>query len=96
MATLEDHLQWLRQKAADAATAAEQKAAETPVQTFLPGLDEVMRAMPNHIAVLQDLYKPTRAGSMLDFCFTEAGFVPILRLEPEPSSPQTDTVELTA
>jgi hypothetical protein len=29
---------------------AEQKEADTPVQLFLPGLDELMRAMPNHIA----------------------------------------------
>ena len=33
---------------------------------------------------------------MLDSCFTETGFVPVLRPEPEPSSPQADTVELTA
>lgn len=33
---------------------------------------------------------------LLDSCFTKAGFVPVLRPEPEPSSPQADTVELTA
>ena len=33
---------------------------------------------------------------LLDSCFTEAGFTLILRPRPEPSFPQSDTVELTA
>src|ERR1700730_2289322 len=33
---------------------------------------------------------------MPDSCFTKAGFVPVARPEPEPSSPQAETVELTA
>lgn len=35
-------------------------------------------------------------GLLLDSCFTEAGFVLSLYARPEPSSPQADTVELTA
>ena len=45
-----DPLEWVKQKAAEVAAKAEQKAAETPRQMFLPGMDEFMRAMPNHIA----------------------------------------------
>ncbi|MEF3194292.1 MAG: hypothetical protein K6346_08790, partial [Halothiobacillaceae bacterium] len=33
---------------------------------------------------------------LLASCFTEAGFTPALRPEPEPSSPQADTAELAA
>ena len=40
---------------------AEQKAAETPKQMFLPGMDEVMRAMPNHIA-RSSLFAPVARG----------------------------------
>ncbi|MQU40839.1 hypothetical protein GHO31_26650, partial [Pseudomonas sp. FSL R10-2172] len=43
-----DPLEWVKQKAAEVAAQAEQKAAETPRQMFLPGMDEFMRAMPNH------------------------------------------------
>ena len=41
-----DPLEWVKQKAAEVAAKAEQKAAETPRQMFLPGMDEFMRAMP--------------------------------------------------
>jgi len=42
-----DSLQWLREKAAAAQVAAEQKAAEAPKQMFLPGFD--VGAFPNHL-----------------------------------------------
>ena len=56
---------------------------------FLPGIE---------LAVLKNLYKSSPIGLNLLFssCFIEAGFVPLRRAEPEPSSPQADTVELTA
>ena len=57
----------------------------------------------NHACYLANItpfihtYAKLPIGSLLlDSCFTEAGFVLILRPEPEPSSPQADTVELTA
>ena len=48
--------------------------------------------------VPKNLYKSNQIGLNLLFssCFREAGFVPLRRVEPEPSSPQADTVELTA
>lgn len=39
----------------------EEAAAEIPVQVFLPGLDEFMRAMPNHIA-RSSLFAPVAPG----------------------------------
>jgi len=56
-----DSLQWLREKAAAAQVAAEQKAAEAPKQMFLPGMDEFMRAMPNHLA-RSSLFAPVARG----------------------------------
>lgn len=56
-----DPLEWVKQKAADVAAQAEQKAAETPRQMFLPGMDEFMRAMPNHIA-RSSLFAPVARG----------------------------------
>ena len=56
-----DSLQWVKQKAAEVAAQAEQKAAETPRQMFLPGMDEFMRAMPNHIA-RSSLFAPVARG----------------------------------
>lgn len=41
--------------------AAEEVAAETPKKMFLPGLDELMRAMPNHIA-RSSLFAPVAPG----------------------------------
>lgn len=52
---------WLEQKAADAQASIEDKAAETPRQMFLPGMDEFMRAMPNHIA-RSSLFAPVARG----------------------------------
>lgn len=58
-----DPLEWIKQKAAAVAAQAEQKAAETPQQMFLflPGMDEFMRAMPNHIA-RSSLFAPVARG----------------------------------
>jgi len=39
----------------------EKEAAETPAQLFLPGMQEVMRAMPNHIA-RSSLFAPVKSG----------------------------------
>lgn len=61
MPTIEEHLTWIRGKAANAEAAAEQKTAETPRQMFLPGMDEFMRAMPNHIA-RSSLFAPVARG----------------------------------
>jgi len=59
--TLDELLEMTRQRAAAAASAAEQKAAETHKQLFLPGMDEFMRAMPNHIA-RSSLFAPVARG----------------------------------
>lgn len=56
-----DLLEWVKQKAAEVAAQAEQKTAETPRQMFLPGMDEFMRAMPNHIA-RSSLFAPVARG----------------------------------
>lgn len=56
-----DPVKWSAEKAAEAATRTEQKAAETPRQLFLPGMDEFMRAMPNHIA-RSSLFAPVARG----------------------------------
>ena len=56
-----DPLEWIKQKAAEVSAQAEQKAAETPRQLFLPGMDEFMRAMPNHIA-RSSLFAPVARG----------------------------------
>jgi len=56
-----DPFAWLEKKAAEASAAAEQKAAETPRQLWLPGMDEFMRAMPNHIA-RSSLFAPVARG----------------------------------
>lgn len=42
-----DPFEWVRQKAAEAVVQAEQEAAETPRQMFLPGFD--IGAFPNHL-----------------------------------------------
>lgn len=56
-----DPLEWIKQKAAEVAAQAEQKAAEKPRQMFLPGMDEFMRAMPNPIAD-SSLFAPVARG----------------------------------
>jgi hypothetical protein len=56
-----DPLEWAMQRAAEAAKRLDAKRAETPQQLFLPGMDEVMRAMPNHIA-RSSLFAPVARG----------------------------------
>ena len=56
-----DPFEFIKQKAAVVAAKAEQKAADTPRQMFLPGMDEFMRAMPNHIA-RSSLFAPVARG----------------------------------
>jgi len=46
---------------ANPSEAQEKEAAETPAQLFLPGMTEVMRAMPNHIA-RSSLFAPVARG----------------------------------
>lgn len=57
-----DTLGWIRQKTAEATAQAEQKAAETPRQLFLPGMDEFMRALPNPVAD-SSLFAPVARGA---------------------------------
>lgn len=59
--TLDELMQFAQERAARGREAAEQKAAETPRQMFLPGMDEFMRAMPNHIA-RSSLFAPVARG----------------------------------
>ena len=59
--TLDELLEMTRQRGAAGSEAVERKAAETPVQMFLPGMDEFMRAMPNHIA-RSSLFAPVARG----------------------------------
>ena len=47
MSQATDPLQWLKAKAAEVGGAADQRAADTPRQIFLPGFD--IGAMPNHL-----------------------------------------------
>jgi hypothetical protein len=52
-------LAWIQQKAAEAAARAEQRAAETPRQMFLPGFD--IGAFPNHLN-RSSLFAPVARG----------------------------------
>lgn len=52
---------WLAEREREARENMERKAAETPRQMFLPGMDEFMRAMPNHIA-RSSLFAPVARG----------------------------------
>jgi hypothetical protein len=54
-------MDWVKKQAAEAQTALEQTAAETQVQMFLPGMEDFMRAMPNHIA-RSSLFAPVASG----------------------------------
>ena len=56
-----DSMAWLKEKTDAIASNSEQKAAETPRALFLPGSDEFMRAMPNHIA-RSSLFAPVARG----------------------------------
>lgn len=48
MATIDDHLVWLREKTSTISASVEQKASEQPAQLYLPGFDDV-GALPNHL-----------------------------------------------
>lgn len=54
-----DPFEWVKKKAAEAAEQAEQKAAETPKQLFLPGFD--IGAFPNHLN-RSSLFAPVARG----------------------------------
>lgn len=51
----------VKQRAAEAAVKAEERAAKTPVQMFLPGMEEHMRAMPNYLSRCP-LFAPVAPG----------------------------------
>ena len=70
---------------------------EPTMQTCPDGTMAVQCSKPT-ATVLKNLYKSSPIGPnpLFSSCFIEAGFVPLRRAEPEPSSPQADTVELTA
>ena len=59
--TMDELLERAKQRGAAGREVTEQKAAETPRQMFLPGMDEFMRAMPNHIA-RSSLFAPVARG----------------------------------
>ena len=56
-----DALARIQARAHEAQVKQEEKAVETPQQMFLPGLEEFMRAMPNHIA-RSSLFAPVARG----------------------------------
>jgi len=55
-------IEWLKQKTAEVAAKAEQSATDKPRQMFLPGMDELMRAMPNSVAD-SSLFAPVARGT---------------------------------
>ena len=59
--TLDELMEFALVRADRAREAAENKAAETPRALFLPGMDEFVRAMPNHIA-RSSLFAPVARG----------------------------------
>lgn len=60
MSKLRD-LERLKQRVKDAEARKEQQVARSPVQLFLPGMDELMRAMPNQVA-RSSLFAPVAKG----------------------------------
>lgn len=60
--TLDESLALARTKTEAVRKAAEEKAAENPAQLFLPGMDELMRAMPNQLAD-SSLFAPVARGA---------------------------------
>lgn len=56
-----DPLERVRVRATEAQRRQERQAAETPVQLFLPGMEEFMRAMPNPVA-RSSLFAPIARG----------------------------------
>lgn len=53
--------EWLKRRNAEVAASIEKQRAADPRQMFLPGMDEFMRAMPNHIA-RSSLFAPVARG----------------------------------
>ena len=60
--TLDELLEMTKQRGAAGRETAEQKAAETPRQMFLPGMEEFMRALPNPVAD-SSLFAPVARGA---------------------------------
>jgi hypothetical protein len=56
-----DPIEWVKKQAAEAQATLDQKAAETPVQIFLPGMEDHMRAMPNYLSRCP-LFAPVALG----------------------------------
>ncbi len=59
--TEDDVKKWLHEKSKEAQKDQDEQTAQKPVQMFLPGLEEAMRAMPNHIA-RSSLFAPIARG----------------------------------
>ena len=59
--TTADVAEWLAKKTAEAERHVDQTTAQTPKQMFLPGLEEAMRALPNHIN-RSSLFAPIARG----------------------------------
>lgn len=57
----QDPFELAKQRGQEMRARIEQREAETPRQMFLPGMDEFMRAMPNHIA-RSSLFAPVARG----------------------------------
>lgn len=60
-AEAQDPFELARRRGEEIRARIEQREAETPRQMFLPGMDEFMRAMPNHIA-RSSLFAPVARG----------------------------------
>ncbi len=59
--TTEAVLSWLAERTEEAQKEQDQQTAKAPAQMFLPGMEEAMRAMPNHIA-RSSLFAPVARG----------------------------------
>jgi hypothetical protein len=60
--TLDELLEITKQRGAAGREVTEQNAAEKPCQIFLPGMDEIMRALPNPVAD-SSLFAPVARGA---------------------------------
>ena len=60
--TLDELLESTKRRGTAGREVTEQKAAETPRQMFLPGMDEIMRALPNPVAD-SSLFAPVARGT---------------------------------
>lgn len=61
--SVEDQMAWMQRKAAEAVQRAadQSRQSQQPKQLFLPGMEDFMRAMPNHIA-RSSLFAPVARG----------------------------------